>query len=461
MQPSHRYTRLTAIALGIAGVISFGSAGASGFQIRENSTKNLGRGLAGSATAEDDASVVSNNPAAMVNLKTTTVQGDLSVIDLTAKFSGGGTAAAGSPFASALTGGNGGDPGDATAVPALAVVVPLSGAFEKLTLGASLSAPFGLKTEYDRNWVGRYNAVESDVKTIDLTLSAALALTERFSVGVGLIYERAEVTLTSAVDLGARVCQLNSAVCRIPNSPIGPQKNDGYVDVTGDDNGLGWVAGFQYKPTDKLSIGYSHRSEIDHDISGTVDFTIPSTIAGLAGGNPALAASLADGPGGAKLTTPAVDTLSVSYAFTDDFRMMLDVQKTDWHSLQTVDIRRHDARNTPVGPPEEFQWEDTMLYGLGAEYDLNDSFTLRGGISKDETPTNDNHRTPRLPDNDRTLYSVGLTWHASEHFSVDAAYMRIAIDSPDVNVVSSSGSTLVGKFKGHADVLGVAAQYKF
>ncbi|MBT2747343.1 MULTISPECIES: outer membrane protein transport protein [unclassified Lysobacter] len=459
MQPSHRYTRLTALALGIAGVITFGSAGATGFQIRENSVKNQGRSFAGSAVSENDASVVSNNPAAMVNLDTVTIRGDVTAIDLTAKFTGGGNAAAGTPLARSLTGGNGGDPGDITAVPAMSIVVPLHGAFEKLTLGAQLSAPFGLKTEYDSDWVGRYNAIESEVKTIDLTLSAAIKLTDRFSIGAGFVYERAEATLTNAVDFGSAICRVSAAACITPNpvaAPFGPQKNDGLAKVKGDDTGIGWILGFQWKPTDALAIGYSHRSEIDHDLEGNITFTKPGSVAAL------LAArginTYNSGPGGAALTTPSTDTLSVSYKFTDQFRMMFDAQKTDWHSLQSVDIKRADGT---LITSEQFQWEDTMMYALGAEYDFNDSFTLRGGVAKDESPTNDTHRTPRLPDNDRTLYSLGLTWNANEHLSVDAAYTRIQIDSPDVNVVSSSGSTLVGKFKGHADLFGISAQYKF
>ena len=39
--------------------------------------------------------------------------------------------------------------------------------------------------------------------------------------------------------------------------------------------------------------------------------------------------------------------------------------------------------------------------------------------------------------------------------------MRIEIDSPTVESVSSSGSVLVGEFDGHANLFGVAAQYKF
>ena len=101
------------------------------------------------------------------------------------------------------------------------------------------------------------------------------------------------------------------------------------------------------------------------------------------------------------------------------------------------------------------------MVALGGEYDLNEAFTLRAGAAVDETPTNDEHRTPRLPDNDRQLYTVGLTWHASPNLSIDAAYMRIEIDSPTVESVSSSGSVLVGEFDGHANLFGVAAQYKF
>src|SRR5690606_2969925 len=112
---------------------------ASGFQLRENSVKNLGRANAGTTVAWGDASVVLNNPAAMVNIDRTTVQADVTVIDLNADFDGSGTTAVGTP----LSGGNGGDPGDATAVPAMSIVHPLSGSLESVVLGASVTAPFG------------------------------------------------------------------------------------------------------------------------------------------------------------------------------------------------------------------------------------------------------------------------------------------------------------------------------
>ena len=101
---------------------------------------------------------------------------------------------------------------------------------------------------------------------------------------------------------------------------------------------------------------------------------------------------------------------------------------------------------------------------VGAEYDLNEAFTLRAGVGRDHSPTNDKTRTPRLPDSDRMLYSIGASWNVSENLSVDAAFQRITIDKSLVNLgvhAPSDLSTLVGSFDGHANLYGVSMQYRF
>lgn len=450
MQTASRITSLTALALGITAALAFGQAGASGFQLRENSVKNLGRANAGTAVANDDASVVMNNPAAMVNLGKTTVQTDVSIIDLTARFNGSATTAVGTP----VSGGDGGDPGQAAAVPALAIVVP----FERFTLGASVSAPFGLKTEYDADWVGRYNAITSDVKTIDLAVSAAFAVTDRFSLGLGVIYQNSDVTLSNAIDFGTALCagSGNPANCFNPAYPFRPQSADGQIKVSGNDNSFGWVAGLQWRPTDQFAIGYSHHSRIDHTLAGKADFTMPASVAAVFGARGITTYN--DGAIHAPLTTPSIDTLSVRWDINADVRLLGDIQRTGWHSLQAVDIYRTDG--STLGH-EAFNWDDTMYYSLGGEWDMGDTLTFRAGLARDESPTNDATRTPRLPDNNRNLYSFGLTWNVSDAMSIDAAYQRINIDTPTINVVSSSSSRLRGQFNGHANLFGMALQYRF
>jgi long-chain fatty acid transport protein len=161
------------------------------------------------------------------------------------------------------------------------------------------------------------------------------------------------------------------------------------------------------------------------------------------------------------MVTPSVTTLSISYGITDQLRVLGDYQGTGWSSLQDVTIRR--SNGTVVGS-EDFSWEDTDFFSVGMEYDLSDAFTLRGGIGWDESPTNDVTRTPRLPDNDRMLYSVGMSWAFSDNLTVDAAYQRIEIDDPTIDLgvhVPSDLSTLHGTFGGYANLFGVSMQYRF
>ena len=472
--------RLSALAIGVLSVVSV--AQATGLQIRENSTKALGRAFTGTTVAKDDATVAITNPAAMVNLDRTTVANNVSVIDLTGEFTGTAIAAptlASQPapvnsLAKSVSGGNGGDPGDPTAVPSFAAVMPLHGNLENLWVGFGVSAPYGLKTEWDKDWVGRYNAVTSDVKVIDATLSAAWKTSDQFSVGVGLVLQYADVTLTNALDLGTAVCggivqQIGALpvalrpgaiasqlapMCLTPTAPYGPGKNDGFFSVSGKDSAIGWTAGFQWRPTDKLAIGYNYKSEIAHELKGDIEFTVPANVLAL----PGMSTRFASGKGGAELATPSTHTFSASYDVTPSARVMGEYQRTDWTTLDNVTIKRDDG--TVIGI-EDYGWSASNMYSLGGELDLSPALTLRAGIGRDETPTHDANRTPRLPDNDRTLLSIGGTYRMSDKLSFDAAFLRVNLKDSPIHGVSSTGTLLTGEATGGANVIAVGGQYKF
>ncbi len=469
MQHASRHARLSALAVAVVGALAIGNAAASGFQLRETSTKAGGRAYSGTAVAKDDTATVSGNPAAMVNTDRTLVQAGVGVVDLTAEFSGSGVTALGTP----ISGGLGGNPGSKKAVPSLGVIVPMKGSLEGLTLGASITAPFGSGTEWESGWVGRYNATETSLQIVDLTLSAAVQITPAFSAGVGLIYESADVTLGKDLPLGVMLAGVNPALATTP---------DGSVSVEGKHKGLGWVAGVQFRPSERFAIGYSHRSEIKHDFDGDADFTVPGAFAGMQAGfaataaNPALPLTPAqrmqlmvlgrgfvDTPGRARLVTPTVDTLSASWGVTDRVTLYGEAQRTGWSSLHDVTINF----GNPYQPAsrELFRWKDTMFYSIGADFALSDAFTLRAGVGMDESPTNNVDRTPRLPDNDRNLYSVGLSWKATPQLSVDASFTRVEIDESTtnlpINVAEGRYTSINGKFDGHANVFGIGASYKF
>jgi long-chain fatty acid transport protein len=439
---------ISTLALCIAGALAAGQAEAAGFQLKENSVKAQGRSYAGTGVAEGDASVVANNPAAMTTFEGTTVQSDITVIDLGFQFKGSGFAGTGTPLARPMTGGDGGGAGGVTPVPAMSVIHKFDNG---LAVGAMISAPFGLKTEYDRGWVGRYRGLKSEVKTIDLTVSAAYEIVpDRFSVGAGFIYEKADVTLSSAVDFGSLL-----AFSSLPG--FAPQSADGELLVNGENHGFGYIVGATFTPIDQLKFGISHRSEIDHDLEGSADWSVPGSVRSVFN-SIGRASFFNDGKVKAKLTTPSITTFSASYAVNDSLMILADYSNTDWSSVKEVRI---DFLNPDPDSVEDFSWTDTTFMSIGAEYKLSDTLTVRGGFAYDETPTTFRTRTPRLPDEDRRWYSFGVTWKASDSLEVTGAYTFIDPDTPKIGINDSSRHTIFGEYESSVNLFGVSGQFKF
>ena len=445
MRNHTRSVKVSTLALGVVTALACGQAMASGFQIREDSVQAMARSHAGSASAPGDAAVVANNPAAMSMFDNMTLQSDLSVIDVSFNFTGGGHDALGRP----LTGGNGGNGGDTAGVPALHFILPVGDGW---TFGASLTAPFGLKTNYDPGWVGRYQALKSDVKTIDLTFAGAYKFNDMFSVGASLIYQRLDAELTNAVDFGAILTPAAFPAFQ-------PQSADGAVRLKGNDDALGWDIGLLFRPTPDTNIGLNYRSKIDHTVSGNATFQVPSSARFLFSLNPATASLFTNTPFTADVATPAVTTLSITQRFNDAFSLSADIERTNWDSLQSLNVHF----SNPAQPPsaEQFHWSNSTEFALGFDWRFSPEWTLRGGIARDETPTNDTFRDPRLPDNNRMLYSIGAGFNPSKNASWNFGYSRINIKSPSINDVSAFNSTLVGKFNGDANLFGVSGTFTF
>ena len=160
--------RLLAASLATAGIglSLFGEGWGSGFQLRENSTSAIGNAFAGAAASTEDPSIIANNPAGMIGLSGNQVSGEISIVIPSAVFSGMGLTAT----RQAISGGNGGDAGSAQPVPA---AYGFYDASPDLKFGLAISAPFGLKTQYDDGWVGRYQAIKSDIETININPNVA------------------------------------------------------------------------------------------------------------------------------------------------------------------------------------------------------------------------------------------------------------------------------------------------
>ena len=438
--------RIISLTTALLATSALGSAHADSFAINEYSTSDLGRANSGRVTQTQDATAAFGNPALLTAFKRPEVTLGASRILGNAEFEDQGSIdALGNPLGSDTKG----FLSNAT-VPHGAAVYPLN---ERLALGLSITAPFGLSTDYERDWPGRYQALTSELETININPSIAYQLSEAFSLGAGVSAQRIDARLTSAVDFGS-VCfsEVGPATCTAAG--VVPQGADGLSEIEGDDWSYGWNAGLAWTPHPDVTVGLHYRSEVQHDLEGRANFTVPARASFLTA-----ASAFTDTPGSASLDLPASTELGVKWKATERATLYANAQWTEWSS---VDELRIDFEN-PVQPDsvEELNYDDAGRYGVGADYEISPQWLVRAGYAYDESPDREAFRTARIPDNNRHVFALGTTWTPSEDWSIDAAYNRVKIEDTDFDRTGSFGDRVIGEYAGHADVLSIAATRRF
>ncbi|HEX7046547.1 MAG TPA: outer membrane protein transport protein [Gammaproteobacteria bacterium] len=425
---------------------------AAGFQITEQSVSGLGRAFAGGAAIADDASTIFFNPAGLTELDGRELLIGGSVIALGADFDKTlGVDAIGQP----LTGTEGGDAGKLSGVPILYYAQRIN---SEWVFGLGVTAPFGLATDYDDpEWVGRYQAVYSQVSTVNINPSLGWKINDNWSLGFGLDIMHFRAKLTNIVDYGA-VCfgNVNPITC----SALGltPQGHDGYAEIEGDSWGFGFNIGAMWQ-NDTTRVGLHFRSKVDQELDGESRFeNVPAVFA---------AQNLFIDQGiKADFTTPETISLSVAHEINEDWTLLADVTRTGWDSFKEILIRfdNYDPA-TGTGQPPTLQpenWEDVMRYSVGVDWSYNEEWTFRSGVALDNSPISDEWRTVRLPDADRTWLSFGATWHLSSSVEMDVGYAHLFLDDNiAVDETGSMGDRLVGSYEASADIAGLELRYRF
>ena len=163
--------------------------------------------------------------------------------------------------------------------------------------------------------------------------------------------------------------------------------------------------------------------------------------------------------GKADLNLP--DTISAGFyqKLGESFAVMGDVAWTNWSRFDELRIDYDSAQPDSV---TDESWDDTWRFAVGLNYYLNPEWTLRCGAAFDETPVPDaEHRTPRIPDSDRTWLALGAGYQPSESLHLDVGYVHIFFKDCDSALVSSTGDVLLGEYKGHVDIASLQLRWTF
>jgi long-chain fatty acid transport protein len=410
---------------GMAALLLPSLAASQGFGLNEVGTCAISRGFAATGTPCNDASTIFWNPAAAAELPGTSLSFSGSAIMVKGSFSQDST---GRRYPSNIT-------------PAAPPALFASRQVGRGSVGIGIYVPYGLTSQWNDDFPGRFSALRAALQTIYIQPSFAYRLTENWSIGGGPIFGHSSVDLTQAVDLSQQ-----GAVRGITFGQLGiaAQTEFARAHFHGTSTAMGYNVAIhgKYGP---WSIGARYLSALTFRYSGAdVSFTQTPTGLTLPQGNPVsptgaavpMDAFLASqfSPGGALVDQHGQSTIThpwqlqggIGYAGLAGTKLSADVARIGWSAFDVLPI----AFDGPAAASSRVlleNYHDSWSYRFGAEHRIM-AWTGRIGYSYAETPAPDETVTPLLPDMNRSNFSAGLGIPLGGIYRLDVGYLHV--DTP-------------------------------
>lgn len=268
---------------------------------------------------------------------------------------------------------------------------------DNLFVGVSVNNQYGLGTYWPKNWVGRYLAVDTEIKTFFFTPVVAYKLGDKLSVSAGLTYATGDITISRYANLS-------------------PMDAEAYISLHGTAHAYGVTAGILYKPLKQLAFGLSYRSQAKFKFSGTAKVTAPAI----------LKAQIPHGNISSNLTVPENVTFGVAVMPTDKINLTTDVQYIGWSSYNKLVVNFQNSQYPPLSSVKNYK--NTFILRIGGEYKYTDKLSIRLGFLRDFNPVYSMYVEPTLPDANRSGYNIGFGYKITNNFSLNVAYMFLRFD---------------------------------
>ena len=374
------------VAAAVLAAATGSSAMAAGFMLTEQSVTGLGRSYAGAGIVGDDNSAVWYNPAGMTLLSGTQFQ------------AGGVMATLDFPLESTQSDYTDNGRKYSVPIPHMFFTSQLN---DDMWFGFGLTVPYGMATEYKRDSELNHLGMNAEVKVFDLNPSLAWKINEKVSFGAGVSLQYATAQFEAAKSLA------------------GTQLADkAYGRLNADSLAWGFNMGVMWSPVETVRVGLAYRSAVNHQAKGKYRV-------GLGGGlmgSPSYRQHLMGHSDNATadLTAPQTVLLTGTWEVTEDLRLSALIRWSDWSSFKSLDIKSGStihassdigAYLVSQGSSVENRWDDTWLFTLGADYQVNDEWTVRAGVGYENGAVDDEYRTAVIPDADRLWLSCGATWN--------------------------------------------------
>ena len=299
------------------------------------------------------------------------------------------------------------------------------GITDDLSIGIGVFTPFGLKLTWPDKWAGRALITEANLRTFDINPTVAYKIGP-FRIGAGFQLVRATVELKRDLRFGDQ---------------------EGSVDLGGSAWGYGGNIGIQLEAVKQyLLFGAHYRSAVKTSFDdGLAHFS--NVPAGLQG-------AIHDQAVRTSIVNP--DSLQLGVATHPVKKLVIDFDAVwiQWSHFKSIDLNFPQDASGSLATSQPKNWNNTVNFHLGAEGELSDIWTLRGGVLVDPSPSPAETLTPDIPDATRINLALGGTWKHESGVHVDLGYQFIILTGK-----TSTAPAFPGDYGGFVNVLGLSVGY--
>lgn len=408
------------------------SAFGSGFALFEQGAKATAMGGAFAATA-DDPSAIFFNVAGIAQQRRMALLAGGTLINFQNQFTGDPN----DVFSSGTTGKY---RAHTFIPPNLYFIAPFG---KNLTFGVGVMTPFGLRTNWENPWVGRFVSKDANIKTVSVQPSLAWQTSDgRIAIGGGVEYRRAKVILARNA-----VGPFNPFTQRFPDVA------STYLSAPWTHK-WGWNAGVLFKPG-TWRFGLSHRAAISMDFDGQV--TVNQILTGIpaydAQVKPLLPPSQ---PVKTTINMPSFTHLGIATSTIPTWDIEFDIIHTTWSDFKDLTVNFVTTPAASFTRPQN--WKDVDSYRIGANKRATDNWDIRLGALYDKNPQPVEVVSPLLPDSDRIGATFGVGWHRGP-FVVDVT--EFVLHFKNRSTEGKNSDFFNGTYKTDANLVSFNLGYKF
>lgn len=332
----------------------------------------------------------------------------------------------------------------------------------RLSYGLGIFSRFGLTSEYERDWDGRYNSTKSSILTASFQPTVSYRFGKSFSVAVGADLMYMELTLEQTID-ATKLFYANGQQGLLPILGLPTTINDPSTkaldvgqSIKGTAMGIGGIFALQYKPVDYFAASLTYRSQVKQKVSGTATFSPSSTVKALM---PTL--FYTTGANG-EVTLPDSITFGVMYKPAQRWTVGVGAVWTRWSTYDDLTIEYDSATYGLRNVTSTKDWKDVWRLSLSAEWQACDWMALRASYIYDQTPIDDGHADYLLPTSNRNIFGIGAGFKLAEAWAIDVSYSYLMIEDRDyANHQIATGVLEGSTSNSDAHIVGLDLRYSF